>query len=240
MSEEPPSRSRVLRRRITIAMLLLVAVALVVHRNWKRPRAKPLATWIDGPSPASAAGVLFVFHGRGGGIGWRMQALVRSLRDAGLRADVSVVLVEGPFSTWIGNSWGDGPADFAESRARVRSRMHELLGDHATAAWVVVAGFSQGAAIAADVAVEEPTVDAMASFSPCFMMLRAELPKHQGLRVLLAHGTRDGVCPIEESRSLAKVLEAAHVPVQYLEFDGGHEVPPEVVRALSTLATPPP
>jgi phospholipase/carboxylesterase len=225
---------------VLLALMFACAIGLVVHRYWVRPRSKPLATWIDGPAPSQAAGVVFFFHGRSGGIGGRTRALVRSMRDAGLPASVSVVLVEGPYATWFGNSWGDAPPDFAESRARVRAVMHEMLGDRAAAAWVVVAGFSQGAAMSADVAVEEPLVDAMASLSPCFMMLRGELPKRTHLHVLLAHGTRDATCPIEESRSLAPVLEAAHVPVQYVEFDGGHAIPPEVVGALVTLATPPP
>jgi predicted esterase len=169
-------------------------------------------------------------HARARSIDARRRPARRRLGGAGRR----------PFSTWFGNSWGDAPADFTESRARVRSLMHDLLGDRATAAWVVVAGFSQGAAMSADVAVEEPTVDAMASLSPCFMMLRGDLPKRTDLHVLLAHGTRDGTCPVGESRSLAPVLQAAHVPVRYIEFDGGHAIPPEVVRALVALASPPP
>ena len=32
----------------------------------------------------------------------------------------------------------------------------------------------------------------------------------------------------------------SYVPVQYIEFDGGHAIPPEVVRALAALASPPP
>jgi predicted esterase len=240
MNAAARSAARFLRRHVMLALLLAVAVGLIVHRYAKRPRSRPLATWTDGPAPSRAAGVLFFFHGRGRGIGERTRSVVRALREAGLQSNVSVVLVEGPFSTWFGDSWGDGSEGFAESRARVRESMRELLGDHATAAWVVVAGFSQGAAIAADVAVEEPTVDAMASLSPCFMVLRGQLPKRKGLRVLLAHGTRDEICPVVESRSLAPVLEAAQVPVQYVEFDGGHLIPPEVVRALAALATPPP
>ena len=103
---------------------------------------------------------------------------------------------------------------------------------------MVVAGFSQGAGVAGDVAVEEPRVGALASFSPCGFWLRDRLPKRANLRVLLAHGNRDAVCPVNESRSLATVLKDAQVPVQYLEFDGEHTVPAEVVRALVAFATP--
>jgi predicted esterase len=86
-------------------------------------------------------------------------------------------------------------------------------------------------------AVEEPRIGAVASFSPCLSMLRGELPKRRDLRILLAHGSADAVCSVEESRSLARVLEAAHKPAQYIEFDGPHTVPPEAVHALVALAT---
>jgi pimeloyl-ACP methyl ester carboxylesterase len=77
----------------------------------------------------------------------------------------------------------------------------------------------------------------VASFSPCQSFLRGELPKRGDLRVLLAHGSADAVCPVEESRSLARTLDDAHRPVQYIEFDGPHTVTIEVVRALAMLAT---
>ncbi len=47
------------------------------------------------------------------------------------------------------------------------------------------------------------------------------------------------MCPVEESRSLARVLDAAHKDVQYMEFDDEHVVPAEVLSALVALATAP-
>ena len=85
--------------------------------------------------------------------------------------------------------------------------------------------------------LEDRRVGAVASFSPCSSVLRGELPRREGLRVLLAHGSADTVCPVEESRSLARVLERAHRPARYVEFAGPHEVPPEVVRALVAFVT---
>ncbi len=88
-------------------------------------------------------------------------------------------------------------------------------------------------------AVEEPRIGRVASLSPCWSALRGELPRREGLRVLLAHGAGDPVCPVEESRSLARALEAARRPAQYVEFEGGHAVPMEAVRALAAFATAP-
>jgi phospholipase/carboxylesterase len=228
------------RRRVIRAMLFAAVVGLIVHRFWVRPRSLPLATYVDGPSPSQAWGVIFLLHGRGGGRGDRMRALVRGLRESGLRPDVSVVLVEGPFATWFGNSWGDDVKDFVESRRRVQALVHSMRGDHGPPdERVVIAGFSQGAAIAADLAADDPTIGALASFSPCWIGLREQLPKRKNLRVLLGHGSQDKVCPVVESRSLARVLQTANVPVEYVEFDGGHEVPPEVLRALVAFASRP-
>jgi hypothetical protein len=35
------------------------------------------------------------------------------------------------------------------------------------------------------------------------------------------------------------VLEGAHKPAQYIEFDGGHVIPSEVIRALAAFALVP-
>lgn len=219
---------------------LVALLALGAHRISVRPRSWPLVTTVDGPSPAQASGVIFFLHGRSGGLGGRTAPFVRALREAGLPRDVSVVLVEGPFATWFGNSWGDEAKDFVESRRRVRALVHDLLGEHGPAgSRVVIAGFSQGAAIAADLAAVDPTIGALASFSPCWIGLRDDLPKRKELRVLLAHGTHDTVCPVLESRTLFSALQSAHVPTNSVEFDGGHELAAEVVRALVAFAAPP-
>ena len=90
-----------------------------------------------------------------------------------------------------------------------------------------------------DTAVEESRIGGVASFSPCQSILRGELPKRGDLRVLLAHGAADAVCPVEESRSLARTLDDAHEPALYVEFNGPHTIPIEVVRVLERFATAP-
>jgi phospholipase/carboxylesterase len=213
-----------------------LAVVLYIRRS-PRPPHLPLATSIDGPAPARAAGVLVYLHGRGSGLG-RAARIAARLREAGLPANFTIVLLEGPFSSGFGHAWGDTAEEQASSRSRVRSRLKELLGDEGPRRErVIIAGFSQGAGVALDTAIEEPRIGAVASFSPCLSMLRGALPKRDDLRILLAHGAQDAECPVEESRSLARVLEAAHKPAQYIEFNGGHVVPAEVVRAVAAFAT---
>lgn len=230
-----PARPRLWARRGLQVLTVLVVAALLYARWRPRPASLPLAASIDGPAPARAARVLVFLHGIGGSLS-RAAPMVAMLREAGLPADVSIVLLEGPFSNGLGHSWGHTAEEQATSRVRLRARLRELLGEGGPApARVVIAGFSQGAGVAIDTAVEEQRIGAVASLSPCLMWLRGELPRRAGLRILLAHGTHDERCPVNESRSLARVLAAAHRPAQYIEFDGGHTVPPEVVRALVTF-----
>jgi predicted esterase len=60
--------------------------------------------------------------------------------------------------------------------------------------------------------------------------------------IYISHGRSDPVLPIDRcSRRLVPALRAAGHEVRYLEFDGGHGVPPDVARAALewTRATPP-
>jgi phospholipase/carboxylesterase len=225
-------------RRWVIRTLLLIAVATVAYwRLAPRPAFLPLTTSIDGPAPAHATGVVVFLHGRGGTLA-RAKEMAARLRAAGLPPDYAIVLVEGPYGGWAGHHWGDTPEEQAATRARLRSLLDALFAEATPPRErVTIAGFSQGAGVAIDMAVAEARIGAVASFSPCLSMLRGELPKHDDVRVLLAHGTADTRCPVEESRSLARVLAAAKRPAEYIEFDGPHTVPPEVVRALVAFAT---
>lgn len=222
--------------RIRGALLVLLAAIALVRLQPRSP-SLPLETAIDGPVPARAAGVLIFLHGHGNSLA-RSVGLVKRLRDAGLAADISIVRLQGPFPTVFGYGWGDDDAEQAASRARVRARLADLIGkDGPPPGRVVLAGFSQGAGLAGDIAAEEPRIGALASLSPCAFWKRRELLRRSGLRVLLAHGNRDPICPVNESRSLAGVLKQAGLPVQYVEFDGEHKIPLEVVRALVDLVS---
>jgi predicted esterase len=231
------AETRALRARRAFRVLVVIAIALFVARRFTpRPAFVSLATHVDGPAPADASAVIVFLHGKSGSLA-AAERMAHALREVGLPPSVSIVLVEGPYHTWFGHQWGDTPEQQATSRARLRSLLHAMLGDRGPSRQrVIVAGFSQGAGVAIDLAVEEPRIGGVASFSPCRSELRGELPKRD-LHVLLAHGRADTVCPVEESRSLARALDAAHASSQYIEFDGGHTIDMTAVRALAALAT---
>jgi len=215
-------------------LLVSGSIAILLYWLWApRSEALGLATIVDGPAPADAAQVIVFLHGYGAGFK-QGEEVARELRSAGLPGDVSVVLVQGPYrSGFFDYSWGRNSAEGAQSRARVRSLIADLHAQHG----IVLVGFSQGAAVALDIAAEEPRIAAVASFSPCSIRSREQLADRD-LRFLLAHGTRDGVCPVDRSRSLAKLLESAKKSVRYIEFDGGHEISHEAIKALAAFATP--
>jgi len=215
-------------------VLILGALASLFYWQFlPRPERFGLATIVDGPTPTDAAGVLVFLHGLGRGLS-QGEDVARRLRSAGLAPNVAIVIVRAPYRFGLfGFSWGDTPEERSRSRARLRSLIGSLQAQHR----VVIAGFSQGATLALDTAAAEPRIGAVASFSPCYSENRGQLPSRD-LRFLLAHGTHDVVCPVEESRSLAKVLSSANKSVRYIEFDGKHEMPREVIEALVTFTSP--
>jgi predicted esterase len=214
-----------------------MTAAVAAFCSWRfvpRPERLGLATVIDGPAPQNAGGVVIFLHGLNRGFN-EGRTVARELREAGLPADISIVLIRAPYGHGVlGFSWGDTPEARARSRARIRAELDRLRVP--SRGHVVIAGFSQGATLALDTAAEEPRIGAVASLSPCYSERRGDLAARD-LRFLLAHGARDTTCPVEESRSLARVLERSGRRVHYVEFDGPHGIPPEVVTALVTFAT---
>jgi len=97
---------------------------------------------------------------------------------------------------------------------------------------IAAAGFSDGASYALSLGLTNGDLfGAVLAFSPGFM---APASRTGAPGIFISHGTRDEVLPIERcSRRLAPALRAAGYELDYLEFDGGHVVPPEMTeRAL--------
>jgi phospholipase/carboxylesterase len=104
---------------------------------------------------------------------------------------------------------------------------------------VVLAGFSQGAMLALDVALAgAPGVDRVAALSG--VLLAESVP---GLRavhavrpaVFIAHGRHDPVLPFAEGELAKGLLERNGYTVTWRPFEGGHEIPRAVVSELGTF-----
>lgn len=94
----------------------------------------------------------------------------------------------------------------------------------------VVAGFSQGAAMALDVGLGLPLAGLVA-LSGYLHPIQVSPNKHYP-PVLLVHGNQDAVVPIELALEARDSLRQRGVKVQYHEFEMGHEVPPSVIPLI--------
>jgi phospholipase/carboxylesterase len=101
---------------------------------------------------------------------------------------------------------------------------------------IVVEGFSDGASYALSLGIANGGLFThVLAFSPGFVA--AERAGGEP-RLFVSHGTRDDVLPIDRcSRRIVPLLRQGGYDVRYREFEGGHTVPPEIVReALGWLA----
>jgi predicted esterase len=94
---------------------------------------------------------------------------------------------------------------------------------------VAVGGFSDGASYALSLGLTNGDLfRSVVAFSAGFIALQK--PRGQP-RLFISHGTHDSVLPIgRTSRRGVPRLRAAGYNVRYREFDGDHEVPPQIAR----------
>lgn len=95
---------------------------------------------------------------------------------------------------------------------------------------IAIGGFSDGASYALTLGLANGDLFThVMAFSPGFigpMTARGE-PK-----LFISHGTEDEILPINPcSRSIVKQLERIEYKPNYVEFDGGHTIPPEVAQS---------
>lgn len=106
---------------------------------------------------------------------------------------------------------------------------------------IVVAGFSQGGAIAMHAALRFPHrlagLMALSTWLPLGRTLDAEVARSEtaqdrDLPVFLAHGTMDPVLPIEMGRDSLKALTGLGFDVEWHEYPMAHGVCPEEIRHI--------
>jgi len=100
---------------------------------------------------------------------------------------------------------------------------------------LALGGFSDGASYALTLGLANGDLFShVLAMSPGFVV---QTPRRGRPEVFVSHGRDDEVLPIDAcSRRLVPALRHSGQPVDYLEFDGGHEVPWHIARAaLSSL-----
>ena len=105
-------------------------------------------------------------------------------------------------------------------------------------AWNVM-GFSQGAAMAAALALRFPSrverIALLAGFIPAGGEKFAASVPLRGKTVFMAHGTLDELVDIRLGRDAARVLESAGARVELCEEQVGHKVGADCVRRLNSF-----
>ncbi|MFC3711354.1 alpha/beta hydrolase [Sphingoaurantiacus capsulatus] len=100
-----------------------------------------------------------------------------------------------------------------------------------------IAGFSDGGSYALSLGLANGDLFGhVLAFSPGFVS-----PARQAGRpyVFVSHGRADAVLPIDAtSRRIAATLRSAGYPHRYAEFDGGHQLPPDLADVLADATAP--
>lgn len=99
----------------------------------------------------------------------------------------------------------------------------------------ILSGFSQGGAMTLDVGLRLP----LAGLVSMSGYLHSE-PEPVGDRfppTLVMHGRQDPVVPLRAAHQVRDLFEALGVPLQYREWDMGHEIRPEQIDVMQTFVT---
>jgi phospholipase/carboxylesterase len=107
---------------------------------------------------------------------------------------------------------------------------------------IVLGGFSQGAMVASDLAfTTDDDVAALVLLSGTPVdepVWRRGFAKRRGLRVFVSHGRADPILSFAAAERFQRELAEAGLDVTWVPFDGGHEIPGQVVAALNTFLAP--
>jgi thioredoxin len=104
----------------------------------------------------------------------------------------------------------------------------------------VVAGFSQGAALALTLGLRKSErahpagVIAMSTYLPEVEGIEFDWEAAKSIPVLVQHGTDDPIFPVARGRELAATLESHGVPTTYGEYPIGHQVSLESIERAHT------
>jgi phospholipase/carboxylesterase len=159
---------------------------------------------------------------------------------------VSVVALRAPFPhpAGTGRQWYDLlPQPHWETLPAARRDLRRRLEDLGTSVPLprtAVLGFSQGAAMALDVATGEACTAQpglpLAALIACSGYPHPDWnPGPPAMKILLTHGEQDPMVPFAASEALERTLRAAGASVGRLAFPGGHTIDPNLFPAMRSF-----
>src|SRR5687768_4740825 len=137
--------------------------------------------------------------------------------------------------------FGGGPEDEAGVRAS-QKLLEQSISDEARRGFkpenIVLAGFSQGGAIALHTALRYPQrlagVMALSTYVPIASSLAAERSEaNQGVRIFMAHGQFDDLIPLERAKRSREMLEKLGYAVTWKDYPMPHAVCAEEIGDIA-------
>jgi phospholipase/carboxylesterase len=135
-------------------------------------------------------------------------------------------------------------SDAPEGALEARRMLEEMLAATCEqfslkSAQLVLGGFSQGSMLVTDAALRMDVGPAgLCILSGALVnerQWRDLAPKHKPIRVLQSHGRQDQLLMYPQATQLRDLLIDAGHHVQFVPFDGGHEIPPIVIHRLAEM-----
>jgi phospholipase/carboxylesterase len=125
------------------------------------------------------------------------------------------------------------------SRQRLQQFLDECLAQYPIdAKKLAILGFSQGGVMAYSVALAGArrfaALVALSSWLPQELTAHLTLAEAAPpLPILIQHGTQDSMIEIQRARQSVETLRQAGVPLDYREYEMGHEIRPRSLNDLS-------
>jgi phospholipase/carboxylesterase len=128
----------------------------------------------------------------------------------------------------------DADAQAARARARIEGVIATLAARGVPSERVVVGGFSQGAILSIEVGLarRRPLAGLALLSGRALSHPPRAYEALRGVPIFQSHGRQDERIPFVRGESFRERAVAAGAVLEHLPFDGGHAIPPEVVRAL--------
>lgn len=156
-------------------------------------------------------------------------------------APVQPVTINGGFAmrAWY-DIYNDGRQDAAGIRAsqtRVEALVEREKGRSVATVRIVLAGFSQGGAIALHTGLRYPErlsgILALSTYLPLADTLAAEAhPANREVPIFMAHGTQDPLIPLARARASRDALQTLGYQVEWHEYAMPHSVCPEEIAHI--------
>ena len=228
------------------SFFVAIPIAFIVGASiWLWIQTAPLSAIVQGgPGPPT----LVLLHGYGSRAEDWLQFVGTIQVPHNGRLIFPQAPLRGPFNGARGWWWlnidghippGEQRADFSTSSPGgiklasrlVRNYLEDVDGP------IVLGGFSQGAMLSAEIAFQtDQDLTALVLLGGTTVNEAAWVERFPGRRrlpIFIAHGRHDSVLPFAIAERFVQKLKAAGLNVTWFPFDGGHEIPESVIRAMN-------